>query len=72
MTSIAFLGPSLAGDYVLSLRVADAFFYSSPDYVIVHVRDNLLELTRFRGHLTIGVGGFHDAKEVHTTTAVPA
>jgi PKD repeat protein len=41
MTSIAFLGPSLAGDYVLSLRVADAFFYSSPDYVIVHVRDNL-------------------------------
>jgi hypothetical protein len=29
-----------------------------------------LELTRFRGHLTIGVGGFHDAEEVRTTTAV--
>jgi hypothetical protein len=27
-------------------------------------------LTRFRGHLTIGVGGHHDAEEVRTAAAV--
>jgi hypothetical protein len=31
-----------------------------------------VELTRFRGHLTIWVGGSHDAEEVCTPTAIPA
>ncbi len=29
------------GDYVLSLRVADAYFQSAPDFVTIHVADNL-------------------------------
>ena len=37
------------------------------------VREVELELTRFRGHLTIGVGGHDDAEEeAGTTRAVPA
>jgi len=31
-----------------------------------------VELTRFRGHLTIWVGGSHDAQESRTPTAVSA
>ena len=30
-----------------------------------------VDLPWFRGHLTIGVGGHHDAEEVRTPTAVP-
>jgi len=29
------------GDYVLSFRVADAYFQSAPDFVTIHVADNL-------------------------------
>ena len=30
----------------------------------------VVELTRFRGHLTIWVGGLHDAEEACTTSTV--
>jgi hypothetical protein len=36
------------------------------------VFDGRVELTRFRGQLTFGVGGCHDAEEARTTRAVPA
>jgi PKD repeat protein len=38
---VAYLTPNNPGDYVLAFVVGDAYAYSSPDYVTVHVADNL-------------------------------
>jgi hypothetical protein len=71
-TSELLSGDSNAGD--LFLEGCSGFSVTGCHFEGI-VNDNhstAVELTRFRGHLTIWVGGLHDAEEVRTPRAVPA